>query len=85
MWNSVFNQTFWKFEECFKLRDETLEETLQPHMVTTSSPTPPPDPEMVSGYFDLLEQTLVENDLKGKPGQIFNMDESGMSLDPKSP
>ena len=43
------------------------------------------DPEMVSRYFDLLEQTLVENDLRGKPGQIFNMDESGMPLDPKSP
>jgi len=43
------------------------------------------DPEMVSRYFDLLEQTLVENDLKGKPGQIFNMDKSGMPLDPKSP
>ena len=43
------------------------------------------DPVMVSRYFDLLEQTLVKNDLKGKPGQIFNMDESGMPLDPKSP
>ena len=43
------------------------------------------DPEMLSRYFDLLEQTLQENDLKGKPGQIFNMDESGMPLDAKSP
>ena len=43
------------------------------------------DPEMFSRYFDLLEQTLRENHLTGKPGQIFNMDESGMPLDPKPP
>ena len=43
------------------------------------------DPEMVSRYFDLLERTLKENDLIGKPGQVFNMDESGMPLDPKTP
>ena len=43
------------------------------------------DPEMVSRYFDLLERTLKENDLIGKPGQVFNMDESGMPLDPKIP
>ena len=39
------------------------------------------DPEMLSRYFDLLEQTLQENDLRGKPGQLFIMDESGMPLD----
>ncbi len=44
-----------------------------------------PDPEMISRYFDLLEQTLNENDLSGKPGQVFNTDESGMPLDPKAP
>ena len=43
------------------------------------------DPEMFGRYFDLLERTLDENDLRGKPNQIFNMDESGMPLDPKSP
>lgn len=43
------------------------------------------DPEMVSHYFDLLEQTLDDNELRGKPGQIFNINESGMPLDPKSP
>ena len=40
---------------------------------------------MVSHYFDLLEQTLDDNELRGKPGQIFNINESGMPLDPKSP
>ena len=43
------------------------------------------DPEMISRYFDLLELTLEENELRGKPGQIFNMDESGMPLNPKAP
>ena len=43
------------------------------------------DPEMLSRYFDLLEQTIQENGLTGKPGQILNMDESGMPLDAKSP
>jgi hypothetical protein len=37
---------------------------------------------MVNRYFDLLERTL---ELTGHPGQIFNMDESGMPLDPKAP
>ena len=43
------------------------------------------DPDMISRYFDLLERTLEENDLVSKPGQLYNMDESGMPLDPKSP
>jgi len=42
------------------------------------------NPEMLSRYFDLLERTVEENQLSGKPRQIFNMDESGMSLDPKA-
>lgn len=41
--------------------------------------------DVVESYFDLLEETLVENDLLNKPGQLYNMDESGMPLDPKSP
>ena len=40
---------------------------------------------MLACYFDLLEQTIHDNDLIGKPGQLFNMDESGMPLDPKFP
>ena len=43
------------------------------------------DPDVFSRYFDLLEETMKENKLDGKPGQIFNMDESAMPLDPKSP
>ena len=41
------------------------------------------DPEVKTLY--LLEQTLDDNRLRGKPGQIFNMDESSMTLDPKAP
>lgn len=36
-------------------------------------------------YFDLLERTLAENDLIDKPSQIFNLDETGMPLDPIPP
>ena len=41
------------------------------------------DKEVFDRYFDLLEETVCENDLKDKPGQIFNLDETGMPLDPK--
>jgi len=34
--------------------------------------------------FDILEQTLADNDLEDKPCQIFNINETGMPLDPKS-
>ena len=43
------------------------------------------DPAVISNYYDLLECTLVENNLIDKPAQIFNMDEIGMPLDPSPP
>ena len=43
------------------------------------------DVEVIDNYFDLLEATLQEYDLLGKPGQIFNLDESGFPLNPKPP
>ena len=43
------------------------------------------DGEVMDNYFDLLEKTMIEYDLLGKPGQVFNMDESGFPLNPKSP
>ena len=36
-------------------------------------------------YFELLKDTLIENNLLNSPSQIHNMDESGMPLDPKAP
>lgn len=36
-------------------------------------------------YFDLLEQTLDQNDLLNSPSRIFNCDESGIPLDPTPP
>ena len=38
-------------------------------------------PAILDYYFDLLESTLEENGLTEKPCQIFNADESRMSLD----
>ena len=42
------------------------------------------DRDVFDRYYDLLEQTLAENGLEDKPCQIFNMDETGMPLDPKA-
>ena len=41
------------------------------------------DWEIVNNYFDILEDTLEQNDLLSHPCQIFNIDESGMPYDPK--
>ena len=37
----------------------------------------------IGKYFDLLQETLIENGLNDDPSLIFNMDESGFPLDPK--
>ncbi len=39
-------------------------------------------PEILSKYFNLLKDTLLQNDLFERPCQIFNMDETGMPLSP---
>ena len=39
---------------------------------------------MLDQYFDLLEKTIEDNGLADKPCQIFNIDETGMPLDPKA-
>lgn len=41
--------------------------------------------EVITKYYDLLEKTLQENNLFDNPAQIYNMDESGMPLDPRPP
>ena len=41
--------------------------------------------ETMNHYFDLLEKTLKDNNLMNCPSQIYNVDESGMPLDPKAP
>ena len=38
---------------------------------------------MFNDYFDLLEKTLSEHNLKDKPSQIYNCDELGMPLEHK--
>ena len=39
------------------------------------------DASIMNKYFDILERTLIENDLNDKPSQIFNCDETGLCLD----
>jgi len=36
-------------------------------------------------YFDLLKSTLKDNNLMNAPAQLYNVDESGIPLDPKAP
>ena len=36
-------------------------------------------------YFDLLEEVYEELDFKNHPERIYNMDETGMLLDPRPP
>jgi len=41
-------------------------------------------PEIISEYYDLVETVLAHHELSDKPGQIYNVDETGVSLDPQS-
>ena len=41
--------------------------------------------ETLTEYFDLLEDTLKQHDLQNSPSQIYNVDETGIPLDPKAP
>ena len=41
--------------------------------------------ETLNQYFDLLKDALTEHNLLQSPLQIYNVDESGISLDPKAP
>ncbi|CAG4927882.1 unnamed protein product [Colias eurytheme] len=40
------------------------------------------DPFIIYGYFDLLKKVLTELNLEDKPKQIWNLDESSLSIDP---
>ena len=41
--------------------------------------------ETMDAYFQLLKDTLIENDLLDSPNQIYNVDKTGMSLDHHAP
>ncbi len=41
--------------------------------------------EAIDGYFSLLKEIFDEFGLRTSPGQVYNMDETGMPLDPKPP
>ena len=41
------------------------------------------DPSCINEYFDILEETLCDNNLIDKPQAVFNMDESGVPLCPQ--
>ncbi len=68
--------------ESFCRRNPTL--TLRTPAPLSRARACSPDPDAISRYFELLEQTIIDNDLLEKPCQVFNIDERGLSLDPKS-
>ena len=37
-------------------------------------------PETLKNYFDLLDKTLTEHNLKQSPAQIYNVDETGVAF-----
>ena len=41
--------------------------------------------DTIDHYFNLLEDTLKEHNLLDAPSQLYNVDESGIPLDPKAP
>ena len=41
--------------------------------------------ESISQYFNLLEQTMRSHNIQKSPNQIYNMDETGMPLSPRTP
>ena len=41
------------------------------------------DQQSIDRYYDLLEETLLENDIYDKPTHLFNCDETGIPLNPK--
>lgn len=43
------------------------------------------DQDSLDAYFDILEETLEENMLSSHPCRIFNVDETGLSLNPPPP
>ena len=67
----------------FLRRHPTL--TLRTPASVSSTRAAASDPTVLEMYFDLLEETLEENELIGAPGQVYNMDETGLPLDPKPP
>lgn len=69
--------------ESFKCRHPTL--TLRTAAPLSYAQVIGSDPVIVNKYFDLLDRTLTDNKLHDKPSQIFNLDETGMPLDPSQP
>jgi hypothetical protein len=69
--------------QSFLRRHPTLTlRTAVPLSIARASAT---DAHMIDSYFDKLEKVLVKNDILDKANNIFNCDETGFSLSPKSP
>ena len=76
--NSIVTHGWWAH-----FRQQHPEITLQTPALLTLSRAIATDKNVLEKYFDLLENTLIENDILNKLSQIFNCDETGMPPSPK--
>ena len=78
--DAVVSASWWK---SFQSRHEDL--TLQQPEILFHARVVGGDDHVLGRYFDLLERTISEAGLTDRPCQIFNLDESGFPLSPKTP
>ena len=78
--NIRISQGWW---HCFRLRQKDL--TLRRGDNTAYVRMDAVNAQTMKQYFGLLGDTLKEHGLLNCPSQIYNVDESGMLLDPKAP
>ena len=75
----VFSGWWSSFRQC---HPQLTLQTAEPVSLAHASGT---RPEILERYFNLLDKTLDELEICSKPCQIFNMDGTGMQLDPLAP
>ena len=73
-------QGWWK-----SFRDRQGDLSLRRGDNTTSVHMDVVNEETISDYFTLLQSVMQEHKILNSPGQIYNVDESGVPLDPKAP
>lgn len=65
----------------FRLRHKELTVRTAEHLAYSRAIAT--DQDVMDCYFSLLEQTLVDNNILNCPSRIFNVDETGFSLNHK--
>ena len=66
-----------------RFRERHPQITLRTAMPLSQARAMAADEQVINEYFDMLEDTLVENGILDDPHCIYNLDETGMPLNPK--